>query len=485
MGKIIPYNAEERPFKVWLLFFIYSILVSVIVKFIILPFILPAWHAGNGLMIGGDWLYFDKLAIDLSQKIRSEGWRAWELRPGLIGQAPAGIASAIYALLFPSSAVLIPLNSAMHATSAFLVFLIIKMFITDTRTAFISTIPFLIFPTALIWLTQIHKDSYACLGALFFIYGWLLLSQIKTWQSFRQAFKSVITVFFGIFLVWLVRPYEVRMLQAVELFFIFVLLFIFIYRGMFKRLLWKKVIIANLLFFFILLFSDMFAYENPKSSFVYNRILSGMLNKFSFKTAEKQSTIDITPDGKNVDLLDFPKTNFIAAANSPLNNWHIKDPARINKIWLVIETFSISIANVRYGSINTHGATNIDTDIQFYSVIDIVKYLPRAAQISLFAPFPNTWFKKGNSSLSTFMRFAIVFEMIVIYLSLAAFFYYAARWYKKPQLWLIMIFSMVLMLIFSISIVNVGTLNRLRYPFLMLLCSLGIAGFLRSRTNES
>ena len=52
---------------------------------------------------------------------------------------------------------------------------------------------------------------------------------------------------------------------------------------------------------------------------------------------------------------------------------------------------------MRYGFVTSYpgAGSNIDTDVEFKSIGDILGYLPRAALIGLFAPFPQMWFEAG------------------------------------------------------------------------------------------
>ena len=40
-------------------------------------------------------------------------------------------------------------------------------------------------------------------------------------------------------------------------------------------------------------------------------------------------------------------------------------------------------------------ASNIDTDVRLESWREVIRYLPRAAEIGLLAPFPNMWLASG------------------------------------------------------------------------------------------
>ena len=78
---------------------------------------MPSLHTGNGLLKGGDWVEFHKIAIELAEKIHAEGWRNWELRPQL--QAPSGIAVALYVVTGVEKPwIVLPLNSLLFAMGA-------------------------------------------------------------------------------------------------------------------------------------------------------------------------------------------------------------------------------------------------------------------------------------------------------------------------------------------------------------------------------
>lgn len=155
--------------KIWLLFFIYPLIVGFFVQFVVLPYLFPSLHAGEGLMQGGDWLYFHRLAKDLAERIRTDGWRAWELRPE--GQTPAGIAAVFYFLFVPKPWVLLPFNACVHAFGGLILFHLVRDVMRDAKIAFFSALPFVFFPSAMNWYTQIHKDGIFALGVLIFLWG--------------------------------------------------------------------------------------------------------------------------------------------------------------------------------------------------------------------------------------------------------------------------------------------------------------------------
>ncbi len=137
-----------------------------------------------------------------------------------------------------------------------------------------------------------------------------------------------------------------------------------------------------------------------------------------------------------------------------------------------------SLKNARSGFLTTKGNSSIDESRAFYDIEDMLSYIPRAMQIALFSPFPCQWFQKGSSDENTAMRKIVGFEMTGVYFALFFLPYAVWYWRKKIEMWLILIFCILPLLFYGLTICNIGTLHRFRYGFLMLIVAFGIAGML-------
>lgn len=69
--------------KTFLFAYLYTLLAGFAIQFVILSYIFPQAHWGEGLMVGGDWIEFHKDALEVVSKIEKEGWSAWSLKPEL------------------------------------------------------------------------------------------------------------------------------------------------------------------------------------------------------------------------------------------------------------------------------------------------------------------------------------------------------------------------------------------------------------------
>ena len=109
----------------------------------------------------------------------------WRLRNG--EHALYGINAAVYALTVPEPWTLIPLQAALHATSALLLVYVVRPFVSSWGMAVGGALPFLLFPSSLITYAQITKDVYSICGGLMFLHGWLLLARWSEGGGGRRA----------------------------------------------------------------------------------------------------------------------------------------------------------------------------------------------------------------------------------------------------------------------------------------------------------
>ena len=132
-------------------------------------------------------------------------------------------------------------------------------------------------------------------------------------------------------------------------------------------------------------------------------------------------------------------------------------------------------ARERLFSTDPYAATNADA-VSFGSASDLVAYLPRAVQIGLFAPFPSQWSGRGAVESSGAQRRIAALEMMGAYLALLGLPAAVWWWRKRAELSVLLWLCGSMIVVYGVAVVNVGTLYRMRYGYLMLLMALGIAG---------
>jgi hypothetical protein len=435
MIKAIRHDIENQTplWRLWCIFFAYIASTALMVQLILLPNVFPAWHAGDGLLIGTDCYSFHHIAVDLAQKIHAQGWSAWELRPD--GQASAGIAGAVYALTVPKPWIVVPINAALHATATLFLLRIVQIFLPNWHKALWCVLPFLLYPSAMTWYTQNHKDGYFILGSLMFIYGWILLAQPEAWRNiWWRLLTAVFSSLLGVILVWIVRPYGVQMMQGVGVVLALLLTVVFVIFGARGQIAWQKAIIGIFVAWAVVVVMT------PLTKDSISAVVPASAHEKVSESAFLWKESDVIP-------------SFLE-----------------NKFYALVE--------VRKGFNSTYpnAGSNIDINVSFHSVWEIIVYLPRAAEIAFLAPFPSQWFKQGTLPTNTMMRRISAVEMVGVYLAFIFLPYAIWHWRWRIEMWLILSFCSGMMLIYTIGICNVGTLYRVRYGYLMTLVGIGIAG---------
>ncbi len=67
-----PPDSRTPIFYVWAITFGYAAISALAIQLVVLPYLLPAWHAGSGLLVGGDWVAFHYYAV-VSRRAHPDG----------------------------------------------------------------------------------------------------------------------------------------------------------------------------------------------------------------------------------------------------------------------------------------------------------------------------------------------------------------------------------------------------------------------------
>jgi hypothetical protein len=143
----------------------------------------------------------------------------------------------------------------------------------------------------------------------------------------------------------------------------------------------------------------------------------------------------------------------------------------------------LKIAVARAGFTSSGGTTvasNIDRDTNFCKNADLISYVPRALQIAFFAPFPSQWLsteKRNSSAIEIYISAVEMFYCYVAYLGLLYWLVSYKRW--NMALMIPISFAVGVSLLLGLTVANVGTLYRMRFPFAMIFVSMGMAGLMQ------
>ena len=132
----------SKSYVVGLIAFVWALTLGLLLQLFVLPYIFPDLHAGNGLLKGADWVKFHQIAVELVNKINETGWDNWELRP--FGQAPAGIAAAMYSVSGISKPfVYMPINAILFAVALAQMHRFISCVTRESKYTWVGVLPFL------------------------------------------------------------------------------------------------------------------------------------------------------------------------------------------------------------------------------------------------------------------------------------------------------------------------------------------------------
>lgn len=438
----IPQHAQKKGLNneylilfLWVGYFSLSVCLALIFQNIVVPNI--ASIHGEGKLLANDAVHFDNLAWGLAQEIRQIGWQAWRLYVDYSAPGNVGILAALYALGGHDPSLVVPINSALHALSGIMIFLI-SLKLTGNRwvgiyAGLVSSALFVVFPSSLSWYGQLHKDSYSIAGTLLLLWSWVRV--ISKEDNDFSYFSLILVVTLAAALIGIVRPYLLLMQLAMALIsFIIVLCLGGIYRNneQFKEKVKAAGVIVCILFLAVSITHN-YAY------------------KVSSGTQASQTIIDA-----NGQVIDW--------------SWQYTDilPVELEKyIAGLAKTRAVIINN----DINIQANSTMDSTIVPSNMFELLKYLPRAFSIGVLAPFPNMWFQDSKVT-----RLLSSFEMLIYYLFIPGIVFLLIN-SRKPEVYYALFFSLAFLTVLGLTMANLGTLYRMRYGYLFILLLLGAIGW--------
>ncbi len=117
--------------------------------------------------------------------------------------------------------------------------------------------------------------------------------------------------------------------------------------------------------------------------------------------------------------------------------------------------------------------SNLDADVELRTAGDIVRYLPRALELGLLAPFPSMWFAPG-AKVGLSGRLVIGAEMVALYAMLVLSVATVVRERRRLLVWFLFVTSVLACTSLALVVVNAGALYRLRYPYFIPIILLGL-----------
>jgi hypothetical protein len=484
----LPGQVRSLTPKVWVFSFLYAVISGLVIQLLVLPYVFPQLHAGEGLIAGRDWVGFHQQALAQAHQIFQVGWEAFALRPDG-DNAIIGVASFFYVVFAPHPWALLPLSALMFATGGVALFSILKRLGLADKEAIVAFLPYAFFPSALLQYGQIHKDVFCTSGVFIILWSWVSL--LGKSRKLREIVPLIAVSACALVLVSVFRPYF--MYPFLGLCTILLLWHIAesgwrLGRHLIRRenIEVRRSLIFSLQSIAILLVLFATVYETSKNyldirmqPLTASDMRPGMgWPKFTWKSNENVRSADaarIYAEGAQIDLamqikaIEECRPVVILRGDAFVEN-------AINRVFL-----KIAVARAGFTSSGgTTAASNIDKGIDFCKNEDLIRYIPRALQIAFFAPFPSTWLATEKRNSSSIEIYISTLEMIYCYVAYLGLIYWLIS-YRRWSVALVVpvAFALGLTLLLGLTVANVGTLYRMRFPFVMIFVGIGMAGLLR------
>lgn len=460
---------KNKSYKILLIlffaFYVYSLLAGILFQKL-LPHILPGMVA-PGASLTTDSAYFHQIAANLANDINAKGWSVWSPFPNQYTSFNVALLGALYALFGVNSILAVPLNAVFHALSGILLYLIAIELSADRENGKVAglviSVAFVVFPSALNWYGQIHKDGYAIFGV--FLYAYTLVFFVRNHKTFLypKVLECLLYNFISIFFIGIIRPYYLKPLLIFSCIFVLVSIFCALLKSDQAK---KLLVFATLTTLFVVANSKLVVIIGATEAQLGETY--AMTETLAFQKSKPRvgQKFGFCNGGLNKSLGDVCDKYSVIEDQIYLY-YSILDEQLENNAKILAETrFKLN----EYSK-NVKSKSSIDVDVNFYDFNDVISYVPRALQISIFAPFPNTWFDGLSPT-----RLVASIEMAFVYVALIGVVFLLCSNPKTESLLLVLL-SLVFLVIYGLTIGNVGTLYRVRYSFEFLLVLVGVVGW--------
>mgnify|MGYP001312025845 CR=1 FL=1 len=449
---------SSRPISTTLLFLIffgYTTAVALLFQKLLLPISSQSSHG----LITGDAVYFNKVAMELAERIRTNGWSEWRLSPAWGADGNVAILAALYAMFKPDISLILPLNAACHALGGVLLVNLAQLTWSGRAARVAGLLAgtlFVLQPSALNWYAQAHKDGLSILGSLLILTAWMRANGHAL--TVRQGAGVLLTAALGCLALFVVRPY---LLQIVLI-----------------ALLLTAAVPAALA-----------SFRSTNAPFlrrtVFHVLILAILAVATW-TAPRTRSIDIedyqwAPTKESTAL---PGTLVPGARPrtlpAELKEWKWQPSAWLPKAAdRRFQVLAQTRASFAESGIRQGASSMIDEARMPQSAASLLLYAPRALQIAVLAPFPNRWLDKITST-----RLVAIVETTLWYLiapGIGLTIYYG----RLRNCYPILIFALFSLVIFGLTISNIGSLYRVRYVYMSCLSLVGLAGWMEFMSRRS
>ena len=418
---------------------------------------LPQLHNGQGIWNFASDAFEDHiLAGFLADRLREGDYSGWWALPVHANPAYVKIYSVFYYLLGKSPLSLLPLNAVLYLVVVLMTFSVGKALFSEPVGLW-SAVLVGVLPSFFLQATQSAKDALYIGGQLLILHAITLL--VVKVQNKRTLSIIAANSMIGLWILWLIRPY---MLQLAAFLWLCALVI-----GVVRGLKGKRQFALSFGVGAIVL--GIFAGVSGSWRYDWSRVLIDSVRGKQF-SPDPKIELEYCRKRKMAD-------NGFCMVGCPRAGRYADVPFCLI---MLVEHTRWKFRTTSQRSATPEAGSNIGRHVSFQGPGDIFRYVPRAIQIGLAAPFPAMWFSSGQAT-EKLGRWIAGVETGLMYvgLLLAAFGVWKER--RNPAVLLVSFFVFCGITLLGLVVVNIGALYRQRYIFWFLLIILAVQGFVRLR----
>ena len=329
-----------------------------------------------------------------------------------------------------------PYNILFYTTIVALVFMMGRE-VCSRRVGLLAGAVVAVYPSFLLHTLQLLKDPLVVTASLAFVLGvttWLT----RTYHA-KSAALAVVLTMLVVVLLFFSRPHLVVFFFATGLLGAMLLVI--------RQLLERRYLLWNMILPLTILLAMAF-------------LLHFLVYRSQSVERMKQFPAEQTGPPKISTALQVPSLTVPVSSAAKSGNTfalRLRRPA---------DAFAKRVGSLRFKFVRNYpdAGSTVDSDREFMSLKDLLGYLPRAMEIGLWAPFPDTWISSGRHVGHAGQLLAGA-ETFFIYLCQALAICAVVRTPRRLSLWFLI--AMVTFGVTSLALLvpNVGALYRYRYAF--------------------
>ena len=452
--------AEANSLRMGFALFVFHGLISLAMYSIGCSSYFSSMHNGLGMWnFAPDSIGYHKEASQLLSYLQSgdmahwwSGAPEWE-----VNHPHTKLISLVYLVFGPYPYAYELVNGLTWVGTCLVVYLLAKELSDNCNVVAIGTAIFMLMPTYFLQTTQLLKDPIYILGVAILLF--VLSRVLKGKFGWKLMCISLVGFYFCIIL----RPYMQIPLSAV-------ICTVFLVASFLTPKIRKQLIVASIILL-ALVYTDPIGLRGGHVS--YTKMVVSSVSKSAASVSKSAASVSKSAASVSKSAASVSKS--AASVSKPAASAP-KPAASESMLVKSLNNIAALFQRMRTGLYTYDAGSQLDADVVFKNWTDAALYLPRALQLGFLAPFPADWLIPSYTA-GEGARLLAGAEMMVLYVILIGFVVFI--FIGSPSLWLrlfLLLFTVFFVLLLAMAVPNMGSLYRMRYPFVLPIILGGVQG---------